>query len=104
MLLQCISALQHCNACRYNELVLAGTFKKAPPPLNRAQAFLDAQDDVATRRFVVRADDQQCLLQLPLPATAMCKRASLSLSSPSLGCLYSGLNQSAVLQVWMFTN
>ena len=51
----CELTSMYCGMCRYNELVLAGTFKKAPPPLNRAQAFLDSQDDVATRRFVVRA-------------------------------------------------
>ena len=42
--------------------MLAGTTKPAAPPLNRAQAFLEAQDDVATRRFVVRKNP--CLLHM----------------------------------------
>jgi hypothetical protein len=38
---------------RYNELVLPGTSKSPPAALSDIQAYLDAQDDVATRRFKV---------------------------------------------------
>lgn len=40
-------------ACRYNELILAGTVKTNLPPLRLAPAYLNAQDDAVTRRFQV---------------------------------------------------
>jgi hypothetical protein len=47
-----------CCGCRYNELQLAGTTKSAPAALGGVQAYLDAQDDAATRHFKVHIDWQ----------------------------------------------